>query len=161
MSAGKMVCDCGCGVEEHFARLKTIELEYAIDETLTRTGVARRFMVRRQCYKPFIQELQAMKLLADYVQRFTRLQKTHWWTRAWRMRRIVKLQFVIHVRNRGLEHAKRASLRSGIMFVASPRYANLLWRYWQWADRHQLHWRYGRKESFNPYLVREQPDRGA
>lgn len=145
MSAGKLPCDCGCGVEEHFNRLKTIELEFAIDETLTRTGIQRRFLVRRQCYEPFIQELQAMRLLNDYVTRFCRAQKTHWWTRAWRMKKVVRLQFVIHVRNRGVEYAKKSSLRSGLLFAVSPRYANLLWRYWRWADRHQLVWRWKRQ----------------
>lgn len=152
MSAGKLVCDCGCGVEEYLNRLKTIELEFALDETLTRTGIQRRFLVRRECYTPFIQELQAMKLLGDYVTRFCKNQKSHWWTRAWRMRKVVRLQFVIHVRNRGVDYAKKSSLRSGLLFAVSPRYANLLWRYWHWADRHQLVWRYGRKESSNPYV---------
>jgi hypothetical protein len=145
-----MKCDCGCGVEEHFARLKTIELEFAIDESLRQTGVARRFLVRRQCYKPFLEELTAMKLLQDYVHRFCRSQKTHWWTRAWRMRKVVRLQFVILVRNHGIEVAKKSSLRSGLLFVASPRYADLLWRYWTWADRHTLVWRWN---LFTPYGV--------
>jgi hypothetical protein len=141
MSAGKMMCDCGCGVEEHFARLQTIEIQGAIDESLRQTFVAKRFLVRKACYEPFIEELKAMKLLQDYVYRFTRAQKTHWWTRAWRMRRIVRMQFVVHVRNRGLDFAKKASIRSGLLFVCSPRISGLLWRYWSWADKHELVWR--------------------
>jgi hypothetical protein len=142
MSAGKMLCDCGCGVEDHFARLQTIEITGAIDESLRQTFVAKRFLVRKQCYEPFIEELKAMKLLQDYVYRFTRAQKTHWWTRAWRMRRIVRMQFVVHVRNRGIDFAKKASMRSGLLFVCSPRISGLLWRYWSWADKHELRWRF-------------------
>ena len=147
MSAGKIKCDCGCGEEEHFARLKLIEITHALDESLTRTFPGRRFFVRRQCYAPFIEELKAMKLLQDYVYRYTRAQKTHWWTRAWRMRRIVRIQYVIHIRNKGFTFAHKASIRSGLLFVCSPRYANLLWKYWTWADKHQLVWRWKHAEG--------------
>jgi hypothetical protein len=129
------VCDCGCGEYEHLARLQMIEIEFALDESLRQTGVARRFLVRRQCYEPFVEELQARKLLQDYVYRFTRAQKTRWWTRLWRMRKIVRLQYVINVRNKGFDYARRTSIRSGILFVCSPRISNLLWKYWSWADR--------------------------
>lgn len=139
--AGKMLCDCGCGQEDYFARLKTVEIEYALDETLTKTRIGHRYLVRPGCYEPFIQELQAKRLLDGYLQRMINA-KWRWYSRLWRVRRIVRIQFIINIRNKGLEFTKKVSMRSGILFVCSPRVSNILWLYWKWADRNNLKWRW-------------------
>lgn len=137
----KMKCGCGCGREEFFGRLKVLEIEYALDETLRETRVGQRFYVLPGCYEPFIQELQAKKLLEGYVERM-RVAKWRWYQRLWRVRKIIRIQYVIHIRNKGIEFTKKASMRSGILFVCSPKVSNILWRYWQWADRNNLVWRF-------------------
>jgi hypothetical protein len=141
MSAGKMLCDCGCGVEEHFARLKEIRLEVALDPSRRRTTVARRFLVRQVCYEPYIAELQAQRLLQELVQRYVKA-KAPWYWRLPQFRKITRLQFAILIRNSGLEETKKRSIRSACLFVVSPRIAGLLWRYWAWADKNTLSWRW-------------------
>lgn len=132
-----MKCHCGCGREEFFGRLKVIEIEYALDESLRNTRVGQRYYVLPGCYEPFIQELQAKKLLDGYLERM-RNAKWRWYQRLWRARRILRIQYVIHIRNKGIAETKRISTRSTILFVCSPRVSNILWKYWQWADRNNL-----------------------
>jgi hypothetical protein len=140
----KMPCDCGCGREDYFARLKVLEVEYALDESLTRTRIGQRYYVRPGCYEPFIQELQAKRLLDGYLERM-RNARWKWYQRLWRVRRILRIQYVIHIRNKGIDMTKRISVRSAILFVCSPRIAGIFWNYWRWADRNELKWRW------NPY----------
>ena len=147
ISAGKQFCDCGCGVEEHYARLKLFEIPIAIDESLRRTAVGRRFLVRQQCLEPFIEELQAMKLLNDMTRRY---QGATWWLRVWRARQVLRLQFLINIRLKGIEETKKISTRSAVMFALPfPPTSKLafivsrrLYRYWQWADTHPTTWRW-------------------
>jgi hypothetical protein len=139
-------CDCGCGREEYYGRLKTVEIEYALDESLRQIRCGHRYYVTAQCEVPFVQELQAKRLMEGLVERM-RKAKWPWWKRLLNVRRIVRIQFVINIRNRGIEMTKRISLRSGILFVASPRVADILWRYWRWNDRHELKWRWKHKAT--------------
>lgn len=141
MSAGKMECDCGCGVSEHFNKLQTVEIEKALDESLRQTSVAKRFLVRRVCYQDFIEELQAKVALEALVRSYAPLP---WYRRITQMRRVVRLQFLIHIRLKGIERTKRISTRAGVMFAAPQIVAAWFDRYWRWADKHQLVFRWAR-----------------
>jgi len=52
---GQIQCDCGCGESDYMNRMQTITLETAIDESLRRTAVGRRFLrpdsVLRRLYR--------------------------------------------------------------------------------------------------------------
>jgi hypothetical protein len=146
MSAGQFACECGCGRLEYFYKLKTFEIPIATDETLRRTAVARRFLVRKECLEDFIQELQALKLLTDITRRYS---GRPFWFRIRKARQIVRLQFIINVRLKGVEETRRISLRSATMFALplpptskmAFRVSRWLYRYWQWKDTHTLVWR--------------------
>lgn len=132
MARGKQTCDCGCGGEDYFNRLVEIQIEGAIDESLRRTFVAKRFLVLPQCYDPFMQELQAMKLLNDAVRRYTRAS---FYVRLVKMRQVVRLQWLINERNKGDKRARRLSIRSGLLFAAGPRVAGWLELFYRWKDQ--------------------------
>jgi hypothetical protein len=114
-------------------QMKEVVLEHAIDESLRRTSVGRRFLVLPQCEKAFIEELQASKVLQDIVYRYKR-SKSGFFRRLMRVRNVIRLQYVINVRTKGIERTKKLSLRSGILFVASHRVAGWLDLYWRWRD---------------------------
>jgi hypothetical protein len=139
----KHLCGCGCGVAEHFSRLKEVRLEVGLDPKARRTVIAQRYHVRKVCYAPFIEELQAQRLLNEFVQRFVR-QKSRWYWRLFQFRKVARLQFLINIRLRGLEQTKKISLRSATLFVVGARLSSPLWKYWHWADRNELVWRWRR-----------------
>jgi len=139
------LCDCGCGVKEHLSRLQEIRLEVGRDPKARQTFVARRFLVRKACYEPFINELKAQKLLNDLLQRFVR-SKARWYWRAMQFRQVARLQFLINMRNSTLCETRKRSLRAGVMFVLGPKLSVPLWKYWIWADRNELHWRFSRRK---------------
>jgi hypothetical protein len=154
MSAGQFLCECGaaaggkgCGHEEYFNKLKTFEIPVAVDESLNQVGVGRRFLVRKECLEDFVQELKALRLLTDMTRRY---MGASWFLRMTRVRNVAKLQFIINIRLKGIEETKKISWRSATMFAlpfpptSKPAFlvSRWLYRYWQWADTHQLEWRW-------------------
>lgn len=128
----KITCGCGCGHSDYVNKLRTIEIEGAGDESLRQTFIMKRFMVTPTCYEPFIEELTAMKLLNDHIRRYKRAS---WLVRLIKMRQVIRLQWLIHERNKGEEVARRMSIRSGLMFISSHRVAGWLHNYWNWTER--------------------------
>lgn len=129
---GQLECDCGCGEYDYMNRLQKIEIGVAIDESLRRTAVAKRFFVRTQCYDAFLEELHAMKLLNDAVRRYT---QARFFVRLVKMRQIIRLQWLVNERLKGEKRARRLSIRSGLMFASGPRVAGWLDNFWRWKDR--------------------------
>lgn len=127
----KLFCDCGCRREEHISKLREIVVDEAIDESLRQVRATKRFLVTADCERPFIEELQAMRLLNGIVRRY---MAAPWYTRIGKMRRVLRLQHVIYVRNKGIEVAKRKAIRSAIMFAAPQKVAGWLDLYWRWRD---------------------------
>lgn len=145
--AGEQPCDCGCGVPEYFNKMRVLDIEIARDETLRQTQIMRRYFVRSSCYEDFIRELQAKKLLEGLLRSYF---PQPWWRRALKMRRVVKMQFVINVRLKGLDATRRLSLRSGIMFAAPRWLGKMLDQYWQWSNRNNLVWRWSPAQFKTP-----------
>lgn len=147
MSAGQFACECGCGRSEWFNKLQTFEIPIAVDESLNQVGVGRRFLVRKECLEDFVQELKALRLLTDMTRRYS---GASWWLRMTRVRNVAKLQFIINIRLKGFEETRKISMRSSIMFALPlPPTSKVafvvsrwLYRYWQWADTHQLEYRW-------------------
>lgn len=134
MSAGQYKCECGCGRTEFFHKLKTLELEVAVDESLRHTRIGQRFFVRPECYDAFIHELQAKRVLDGIVRRYKQ-SRSGFFTRLPRMRNVIRLQYAINIRTKGIERTKRLSARSGLMFLAPHRAAGWLDNYWRAKDR--------------------------
>lgn len=128
--AGKLVCDCGCGVPEFLNKLKTVEIEQALDESLRSTIVSRRFLVRSECEKDFIHELQAKRVLEDIVRRY-KSRHSSVFLRVLRVRNVMRLQHVVNIRNMGAERTVKKVRRTGILFLSPHWLAG-------WLD---LHWR--------------------
>jgi hypothetical protein len=149
--AGLYTCECGCGVAVPFHKLRILEIKAAKDETLRETFVARRFYVRRECYVPFINELQAARLLEGLVISYIH-HKTPWYRKLWHVRRVVKLQFVIHSRNKGIKATRRQSIRSGILFVVPNGLGKYLDRYWRWQNNRRYR-KLHRAESGSPAQI--------
>ena len=129
---GNTACDCGCGQSSWLNSMRTIEVEVALDESLRRTAVGKRFLVLPGCYDAFIDELRAMKLLNDITRRY---MNSPWWVRLPKFTRILKLQHLVNDRNKGFESTRRRAIRSAIMFSSPQRVAGWFDSYWRWRDR--------------------------
>ena len=135
------LCECGCGERDYFNRMKIVEIEAARDESRRVIWPAKRWYVKREHYQPFLLELQAQATLEQLVRYYIR-QKMPWWIKIWKFRTIMRLQFVIHSRLKGIEICKRQSIRSAILFVVPNWMGKPLTRYWIWSNANNLVWRW-------------------
>jgi len=131
----QVTCGCGCGKSDYVNRLRTIELEGAMDESLRKTFIVKRFMVTPQCYAPMLEELTAMRLLNEHLLRY---KNASWFMRLIKMRQVVRLQWLIHERNKGEKATRRISIRGAMMFAGGPRVAGWLDLFFRWKDQRKL-----------------------